>query len=494
MKLSNINWPRSNFLVPLSVVVFCLSIATAVGLNSQVSADDASDFVTCLKNVQTKFTLLGYEVYGSDSPLASRMKALMAGYKPKDAQSVNAGMVKECQSVLTEAKKLSGKGIDTETIEESATASATESTDDYQFMSQQNFSAVKISSIKGTAGCSEDQTGQIVLLTNINPKIGGLQAAFFNGSDFTKRGTLFDVDAGTQEKIISSLNKGGEIAKVKKIFGVTDDNELAAKIVSGAFFTKVPINQDFSGLIYSSSWGGKALKIEKMAGPQNACESIAIAVNFKSTPSKLDEDYQICVHSKDREKDYQEKKTFNYPQEKTAAEAYKMADSNRLISLGPCQTSTTASSTTSAVAAVQISQADVTNSANNQTAAGTWEDRAFAELNKIRQENGLALLKRATDLDNFAAKSNAHVAAGSHETDRTAHEYFQEHANEVGAHAEIRSGLPGRPANQTPEYSMREYKNSPDHWGTILNSKLKEVGINHLIDANGGLWHLVVFR
>ena len=378
----------------------------------------------------------------------------------------------------------------------------------FKFMSEQDFSAIKITSTEGVANCKENKTGQIILVTNIDPKLKDLQSALYNGSDFTKRGSLFDIDSSIKTSIIKKISSvPKDMERTKKFYSTNDDGEIAKKFVSGAVFANVPLNQNFSGLIYSSDWSDKSIVISSQPGPKLVCESIVVFINFDGKNEKLNDGYQVCVHSKDRAKDYREKKTFLYPDEKAAAQSYLKEQSDRLISLGPCQsvrespTDVSKPATTDDVAPPKSSVQIGRESDDKLGVAGDddvipseeWRERAFVELNKIRKENGVSPLKRANDLDNFAAKSLAFVADGKHETEATAHEYAKFHGGEARITAEIRNGNPNG-SSATPEESMRGYQTSSAHWANILNPNHKEVGIARLIDNQNGLWNLVDFR
>jgi len=383
----------------------------------------------------------------------------------------------------------------------------------YKFMSEQDFSAVKISSTEGVAGCKENRTGQIILVTNIDPRLNDLQTAFYNGSDFTKRGTLFDIDKSIKTSIIKNLSSSHDgKEELKKLYGTDDETEISKSLVSGALFQKVPLNQSYSGSIYSADWSDKSIMIPAQSGPKKACESIVVLINYDKSKDSLSESYQVCVHSKDRAKDYLEKKTFLYPDEKAAAQLYLKEQSDRLISLGPCQKAKESSAEVPKPAvvddaippksSVQIGREsdDKIGVAgdDNVIPSEKWRERAFAELNKIRQENGVSPLKRANDLDNFAAKSLAFVADGKHESDdedsqEYAHKYAKLHGRESGVLGEIRNGNP-HGSSATPEESMRGYQTSSLHWASILNPSYTEVGIARLIDNQNGLWNLVDFR
>jgi len=319
--------------IPLAVVVISVCAATASALYNHVSADINSDLEQCISEIKVNCKKSGYAENCEKAPIVERLKALYkqiytSGSKPTDATKT------ECDAILAESKTMKSATVAEESKAKTSQTIPTAAGTDFDFMSNQSYSATSIISATSSGKCEQSKTGQIILVSNIKPDSGNLQAAFYNGNDWTKRGKIFEISSVVKDAIISKLKTDN---KLQSVFGTTDEKIIKENLTGGAVFSEAPLNQTYSGSIYSSAWSGKAIPISSFSGPKTACESSFIAVNFQTAQKTLTDKYQVCVHSQDKTKDYKEKKTFLYPGEKTAATSYKTADKDRVISLGPCQ-------------------------------------------------------------------------------------------------------------------------------------------------------------
>jgi uncharacterized protein YkwD len=521
-----------NFLLPACVMVVSIGFGLIISVYGQVSADTINKLNSCVNNISTVCKNLGYDEKCTNSPIFSQfaqIKSLNDGVTDTtctgDSCYTNDAIsqkLSQCEALLEEAKKMdkiatpsSGKTDTATDSSDSTDNSQSVSSDDYGYMSNQSFSATSITSAASDSKCKGTKKGQIILVSNIKAGSGSIQGAFYNSLDWTKRGKVFDISTEIKSSIIEKLKKEN---KLKSIFGTIDEKVIEANLISGSVFYDVPLGQNFSGLIYSSSWSGKSLAISSFEGPKSECESTFVAVNYVAAGENLTDKYKVCVHSKDKSKDYKEKKTFIYPEDKTEAEAFKLADKDRIISLGPCQTDETSggnsgvssgsangSGQSVGESSIGIGAADVSSGSNSEGSttqtSDEWDQQALIAINKIRSENGVGALKVASDVREFAYKSIRFVADGNHESGDSlsqnyAHRYFADHMSELGGMggSEIRIGAPGNDPGTSPEECMRGYERSPEHWAEMISPRYNEVGVSHITDSNGYIWHLVVFR
>lgn len=470
-----------HLILPACILVISAGFALVVYFNNRVSAqqDYVGDFETCVSNIRAACKELGYDSSCTGSSVASELTALekllnVGGEGDFDLPVVTtqnpltgdeeialtqgdllSAPLNQCKAVLTKAKNMARSGTSSNTATSAGNTGDTEASGiggDYDFMSNQGFSATPIISADSDSKCKGTKKGQIILVSNIKADSGSVQSAFYNSLDWTKRGKVFDISSEVKASIIVKLKKED---KLESVFGTTDEKTIEANLISGSVFYDVPLEQNLSGLVYSSSWSGKALAIPSFSGPKSECESTFIAVNYAEASASLTDKYKVCVHSKDKSKDYKEKKTFIYPEDKTDAEAYKLADKDRIISLGPCQTGETAGGGLSGLSGgasdgsgqsvgesnIGIGAADVpggsssgssTSNSSGNSSIAEGAQLALKRLNEFRKSQGKSEFVADNALQSFAeyrAKylstlSNAQIAAAA------GHPLFEEHASE----------------------------------------------------------------
>lgn len=431
-----------HLILPACILVISAGFALVVSVYSRVSADEKNyvgEYQTCMKDISAACKKLGYDEKCAGSAIASEyitLEKLITGDDSEavlsmgqttggvTAEDVLSAPVKKCKTVLEKAKKMAKAS----TTSEEKTASGDQASSsgdtqtaggDFSYMSNQGFSATSIVSADSDSKCKGTKKGQIILVSNIKADSGSVQSAFYNSLDWTKRGKVFDISSEVKASIISKLKKEN---KLESVFGTTDEKTIEANLISGSVFYDVPLGQSLSGLVYSSSWSGKALAVPSFSGPKSECESTFIAVNYAEASTSLTDKYKVCVHSKDKSKDYKEKKTFIYPEDKTDAEAYKMADKDRIISLGPCQTDETSGGSSSGSSGstsggsgqnvgssnIGIGSADVTgDDASNSGSASQDVQTALNKLNEFRKEQGksdLVITEAHQSFADFRAK------------------------------------------------------------------------------------------
>lgn len=423
-----------NFLLPAYVLVISVGFGLVISLYGQVSADTINRLAFCVNNISAVCKNLGYDEKCTNSPIFSQFTQIKSlndevtdATCTGDSCSANdviSQKLSQCEALLEQAKKMDKTATtssgETNTVKDSPSStdnSQSVSSDDYGYMSNQSFSANSITSAASDSKCKGTKKGQIILVSNIKADSGSIQSAFYNSLDWTKRGKVFDISSEIKSSIIEKLKKEN---KLESVFGTTDEKVIEANLISGSVFYDVPLGQNFSGLIYSSSWSGKSLAISSFEGPKSECESIFVAVNYAAATENLTDKYKVCVHSKDKSKDYKEKKTFIYPEDKTEAEAFKLADKDRIISLGPCQTDETSGGNSGASSSsangsgqsvggsnIGIGAADVSSSdsgavSSQSGAISEGAQIALKRLNEFRKEQGKPEFVADSTLQSFA--------------------------------------------------------------------------------------------
>lgn len=421
------------FFLPACVLVISVGFGLIISVYGQVSASSVNKLASCVDNISVACKNLGYDEKCTNSSIFSQftqLKSLITGETADttctgDSCSANDAIsqkLSQCEAILEQAKKMdkasttSSEKTDTATDPSGSTDNSQPvSSDDYGYMSNQIFSATSITSAASDSKCKGTKKGQIILVSNIKAGSGSIQSAFYNSLDWTKRGKVFDISSEIKSSIIDKLKKEN---KLESVFGTTDEKVIEANLISGSVFYDVPLGQNFSGLVYSSSWSGKSLAISSFEGPKSECESAFVAVNYTAAAESLTDQYKVCVHSKDKSKDYKEKKTFIYPEDKTDAEAYKLADKDRIISLGPCQTDETSGGTSGSSSGsggsgqnvgesnVGIGAADVSSGASsnqlNSLSISQSAQIALKRLNEFRKEQGKSEFVFDSSLQSFA--------------------------------------------------------------------------------------------
>lgn len=464
-----------HLILPACILAISAGFALIISAYSQVSADEKNyvgEYQTCMKDISAACKKLGYDEKCANSVIASEYitleKLITTGNAQTEfnaenvtgnttAEDVLSAPVKKCKTVLEKAKKMAKAS----TTSEEKTASGDQASSsgntqtaggDFSYMSNQGFAATSIISADSDSKCKGTKKGQIILVSNIKADSGSVQSAFYNSLDWTKRGKVFDISSEVKTSIIVKLKKEN---KLESVFGTTDEKIIEANLISGSVFYDVPLGQSLSGLVYSSSWSGKALVVPSFSGPKSECESTFIAVNYAEANTSLTDKYKVCVHSKDKSKDYKEKKTFIYPEDKTDAEAYKLADKDRIISLGPCQTDETSGGSSSGSSGstsggagqnvgesnIGIGAADVpggsssgssTSDSSGGSSIAEGAQLALKRLNEFRREQGKSEFVADNTLQSFAEYRAKYLSTLSYAQIAAAggHPLFEEHVSE----------------------------------------------------------------
>ncbi len=496
-----------HLILPACILAISAGFALIISAYSQVSADEKNyvgEYQTCMKDISAACKKLGYDEKCANSVIASEYitleKLITTGNAQTEfnaenvtgnttAEDVLSAPVKKCKTVLEKAKKMAKAS----TTSEEKTASGDQASSsgntqtaggDFSYMSNQGFSATSIISADSDSKCKGTKKGQIILVSNIKADSGSVQSAFYNSLDWTKRGKVFDISSEVKTSIIAKLKKEN---KLESVFGTTDEKIIEANLISGSVFYDVPLGQSLSGLVYSSSWSGKALVVPSFSGPKSECESTFIAVNYAEANTSLTDKYKVCVHSKDKSKDYKEKKTFIYPEDKTDAEAYKMADKDRIISLGPCQTDETSGGSSSGSSGstsggsgqnvgesnIGIGAADVPGGSGGGNITSTQQEQygqeAIAAVNKLRKSMGLKELEFDSDLQKDAEGQIQKMAAANN----------CGHVNPVNT-----ENVVGGPTSASIEALVQQWINERElsdpaqrgHYETLITPNLSKVG------------------
>jgi len=282
-------------------------------------------------------------------------------------------------------------------------ATGARSQGDFEYMSSQPFSATAIKGVETPSDCSTKEVGQFILATNIPVEETVYTAMSNQGQTWTKRGKLYEINEELKGKIIEQFKKDGK--DVAKEFGVASEEEVRAKIVSGAYFMDVPLNQNFTLWLYSQGWKNGSqdrVLFRDTAGPKVKCETDFLF--WPKVDSELKESYRVCAHGTDRIQDYAPKKTFNLPEQANDLSTFRENQGVEIkVSLGPCQDGA------EVVKAVESGQAPSGGAAAGRTEAletgaynppvgnitsldpssPEWRDALLAKFNEMRHQAGV---------------------------------------------------------------------------------------------------------
>ena len=430
-------------------------------------------------------------------------------------------------------------------------SSASQTSSKYDYLSIQSFSASAFTTDEKPTGCDTNQTGQFIVLAQADVSSGSpVYLALSNESTWTKRGKLYPISDGKQDlvkKIIEESKNANAMPNpdetkknVEKFIAANSDS----RFLSGAVFKDVPINQSLTLYIQSErlkednkdmAFVASGIKISK------PCANYAFFLNsnawadkdkmsyFKSEGS-LTDNYKICVHSEDRNKNYEPKKTF-LTQDKKGIDDFTKENNQSVVSLGPCQDSeqvkknadenknlsdqpnnTNTNNTNSALSpapelseskGLGITQGDISG-ANNSFSSNTsnssnfdietFRQKALDKINELRREKGLSPVKLDSKLNDFARKRHDYLITNNFPQ----HEGFEEQSAELIAEF----GWHGASENRCYYYFLGSideivneiyagYKQHPGHYENIINPRATVVGIDaRIVDGNGRVFEL----
>lgn len=276
------------------------------------------------------------------------------------------------------------------------------SEDAYKSLSEESFSAVELSQVlKKSDSCKTKNTSQVVVAVNMGEFIASkdVKVALSNGKSWTKRGLLKPIS-----KDVAVTLSGSTVENIEK-----NNTLFAQKNLMGAYFYDVPVDQELTLYIYSEELntqnGNVGYKFKALSGPE-PCSSVMLSVLSLKSNSK---DMEVCVHSKEKTKNYEPKKTFLTPSQNEEIKKYQSTNKNTSTSLGPCQSteSVTANISSGLEPSGQKSNASsAINSVNPQNIPNAQiqgdSTVALARLNNFRKSIGKSEFIIDAKLQDFA--------------------------------------------------------------------------------------------
>jgi hypothetical protein len=285
--------------------------------------------------------------------------------------------------------------------------------DTYQSLSQESFSAKALSqtNMVPSGECTKKNVGQVVVATDIDltKETGEVTVALSNGTTWTKRGKLYPIEKKPKDFVYNSIVDNKE--KYKDMFA--SDN------ISGAFFSDVPVGQNLTLYVYNQNWKEADKTIayvnETSVPLKSACETKILIANKLQPNSK---EVSVCVHSKDKSKDYDPKKTLTIPTQNTEIEKFSSENKDSAVSLGPCQDSAQVAQNVatglkpqeavSPPPSVAVNQVDPHTISNAQVQNDA--SAALAKLNEFRKSVGKSTFTQDPTLQAFADFRAGHLS------------------------------------------------------------------------------------
>lgn len=389
--------------------------------------------------------------------------------------------------------------------------------ENYNYLSSLDFSASDIGDFTLSNECEEKDLGQIVLVSDyefVEDSDKRVEVAVSTGGFFTKRGNLKKVSENYVEKVSDGY---------KTSTGEEIDHE---KIKTGLYFTNVPVDGELQIQLYSPSWDKYSINY-KVKAIGKSCTTIFVYVDIEK--NKKVGDFDVCVHSKDKAKDYSPKKTFSYPANSAQITEFEKQNTGSIVSLGPCQDGSALLREVNAKKQLAISEGEVESGDENlsQDSDNVLESTALSkmqfsandtyygnnfleEVNEERKRHGLGELKENKVLTSFALKRLKTVIAvdegiikgekgfvvgeereGHPWMDRDFHSYL-ENGGTINAMQEIRTA--GFPKGALTTLQVLDlYLNSSGHREAVLSPTAKSIG-NAVLEYNGRIWHLANFE
>lgn len=504
---------QNTALVLGSAAVFVFAVAFSVFAynvyNNPVSADTKDDYLQCSKPLDSAIdkiveadikskeritVIVGKDLL--DAKLRSRLeKQGNAAYTAAD--------VTECKKLLLIAQNLlkeagiATQGTDTQASSgDSQVSQDPTSANNFEFLSKQDYSATAITGLPPSKDCETNKVGQVVVVSKIKDfEPSGdkrVEVAVSTGGFYTKRGILQKISGNYVDKLVEGYSKSLHASEggLDKKFAV-----------SGLYFPNVPVESALKIQLYSPSWGDKSISLTDLPSISKSCETIFVPL-WDDESYKRTGDMDVCVHSKDRSKDYSPKKTFTYPKQKEEVGKFQNENKDSIVSLGPCQD--VAELVKKINAGVSLEKAveekkemgigydpnpNSPSGPSKVDESGTKDgfvEESLNEVNKLRKLRGLSEIKFDQRVQKHAEDRLAYLvsqnACGTHANADVNPQFARDNgfsgiSENVGAGSDSYSG----------KAAVGRYINSPDHLGNLLIPNNKFAGFAYSAGNAGGL-------